>query len=267
LCVLFDRTGGQGTRKRRFWAAVAPPPVISALFPQHIKPDLFQGSHTCNCWIPCRILQRVCTRIFENSIFLIGSSRLTLVADSLSTGSLSYASRISWPCYIGLMPENLCVDDKNLFFQTINSLIFSNPLLLHTTGILLALEIQRGKLPMRQQAHQDALGSTAACTRRLCESVAYSGVKLPSRREAAEADEAKRESFLGLPASASLNGPPTMATHTLEPSKLAPNSLPFKSSLTRWLISPVVPTLSWSAPHPKATSSSVLATSTQLGKL
>jgi hypothetical protein len=61
---------------------------------------------------------------------------------------------------------------------------------------MLDIEIQRGRDPMRQQAYQE-LGATAACTRRLCEAAAYSGVKLQSRREASEHPECSPESFLG----------------------------------------------------------------------
>ena len=48
---------------------------------------------------------------------------------------------------------------------------------------------------MRQKAYQDALGATAACTRRLCELASYSGAKLPSRSDAA--NKATPESFIG----------------------------------------------------------------------
>jgi hypothetical protein len=62
---------------------------------------------------------------------------------------------------------------------------------------MLAIEIQRGKEPMRQQHYQDELGSTAACTRRLCEAAAYSGVKTPSRLDAESNSDSTWESFLG----------------------------------------------------------------------
>jgi hypothetical protein len=58
---------------------------------------------------------------------------------------------------------------------------------------MLMIEIQRGKEPMRQQAYQDALGSTAACSRRLCEGSAYSGTKYDSRADA----DGKPEAFIG----------------------------------------------------------------------
>jgi hypothetical protein len=51
---------------------------------------------------------------------------------------------------------------------------------------------------MRQQAYQELLGSTAACTRRLCEAAAYSGAKFPSRQQAADAIAGgSPEAFLG----------------------------------------------------------------------
>jgi hypothetical protein len=61
---------------------------------------------------------------------------------------------------------------------------------------MLVLEIQRGKLPMRELPYHADLGATAACTRRLCESAAYAGAKLASRRHAAESNLGG-ESFIG----------------------------------------------------------------------
>jgi hypothetical protein len=57
---------------------------------------------------------------------------------------------------------------------------------------MLWIEIQHGKLPMRELPYQAELGATAACSRRLCETAAHSGVIYPSRQ-----DESKPESFLG----------------------------------------------------------------------
>jgi hypothetical protein len=48
---------------------------------------------------------------------------------------------------------------------------------------------------MRQQAYQDDLGATAACTRRLCEASSHAGVKFPSRKHAAIHD--RPEAFIG----------------------------------------------------------------------
>jgi hypothetical protein len=63
---------------------------------------------------------------------------------------------------------------------------------------MLLLEIQRGKKPMWQLPYHAELGATAACTRRLSEGAAYSGLKYPSRQRAAFDEEVMGgESFKG----------------------------------------------------------------------
>jgi hypothetical protein len=82
-----------------------------------------------------------------------------------------------------------------LFFRSIISPRWRFAALLSIAGIVLALEIQRGKLPMRQLQYCQELGATTACTLRLCQAAAYSGVKFSSRRQAF--DNRAREAFLG----------------------------------------------------------------------
>jgi hypothetical protein len=108
------------------------------------------------------LLSRVCQRIL---LFRINSSLTLFTSSSFASNTINHGR---------LSPTN-------------------------ATGIMLTIEIQRGRDPMRQQAYQAELGSTAACTRRLCEAASYSGSKLTSRREAAAGvpGDAKPESFLG----------------------------------------------------------------------
>ena len=54
------------------------------------------------------------------------------------------------------------------------------------TGVMLFVELQRGKEPMRKKRYWDESGATAACTLRLTEGSQHLGQNLPNRKEAAQ---------------------------------------------------------------------------------
>ena len=59
--------------------------------------------------------------------------------------------------------------------------------------MFLHLEVQRGKLPMREKEYSKELGGTTGCTMRLVEATQYSGQLEKQRMEAKESG--KREVF------------------------------------------------------------------------
>lgn len=72
--------------------------------------------------------------------------------------------------------------------------LLTNDLLYYLLGVLLHLELQRGKIPMQKKKWSKKLGGTAGCTLRLAEATQYSGaVKMTERKEAK--DTGKRELF------------------------------------------------------------------------
>ena len=70
----------------------------------------------------------------------------------------------------------------------------ASPLAL-SPGIMLKLEIQRGKMPMRAMPYSKELGGTAGCTMRLIEGTEYSGIAAKERQEAKQ--KKKRELYHG----------------------------------------------------------------------
>ena len=62
-------------------------------------------------------------------------------------------------------------------------------------GIMLRLEIQRGKMPMRAMPYSKELGGTAGCTMRLIEGTEHSGIAAKERQEAKQ--KKKRELYHG----------------------------------------------------------------------
>jgi len=66
---------------------------------------------------------------------------------------------------------------------------------LDSLGMFLHLEIQKGKLPMREKKYLKELGGTAGCRMRLIEASQYSGKLEEQRQKAMEVG--KREVFMG----------------------------------------------------------------------
>ena len=64
-----------------------------------------------------------------------------------------------------------------------------------TSGMFLHLEIQEGKMPMREREYSKRLGGTAGCSMRLMKATQYSGHMEKERQEAKE--KSKREVFFG----------------------------------------------------------------------